>query len=495
MLLCSKQAKIAMPLSELAPSLLWRHFAMICSFPHPSGHETVLRDHIRAWADARGLGAQLDAAGNLILRKPATPGYEHRAGVILQAHLDMVSQKNSEHPHDFLLDPIVPVIDAAWVRAEGTTLGADNGIGVAAALAVLESSDIAHGPLEVLLTLDEEAGMTGARHLESGVLTGALLFNLDTEDWGELYVGCAGGVDVTVQRHVAREPVSAAFVLREVTISGLCGGHSGCDIHLERANAIRLLARLLQTALAQTDVRLVSMKGGTARNALPREATAVLALPACDADTLDLLVRMSQAQFRIEFSGVDEAICVKVSEGGSGSMLRAQDTQLVIDLLLALPYGVRRWSHAMPGVVETSNNIGIVKLNGEFEAVLMVRSLTEAGVNELAGAIEACSRLAGAHAERSNAYPGWNPDLFSKALELARATFRKQYGEEAKVKVIHAGLECGLIGAAYSHLSMVSFGPVIRNAHSPSEKVEVESVAKFWDFLKACLEAVPASEK
>lgn len=486
---CGK--KVAMPLSELTPSALWRHFSTICSFPHASGQEAALRDHIRSWAENRGIQTQFDAADNLILRKPATAGYENRPGVILQAHLDMVCQKNQGHPHDFLVDPIVPVIKEGWVCAEGTTLGADNGIGVAAALAVLESSDMAHGPLEVLLTLDEEAGMTGARELESGVLQGKLLFNLDTEDWGELYVGCAGGLDMTVHRHVAREQLSAAFVLRQVAISGLRGGHSGCDIHLERANAIRLLARLLQDVRRQTDLRLVSMKGGSVRNALPREAFAVVAMPACDANILDLLAQVAQDQFRLEFAGVDEGIRVQVTEGGNGSMLRAADTQTVLDLLQALPYGIRRWNHAMPDVVETSNNIGVVKLNGEFETVLMVRALTESGTNELASAIEACARLAGAHSERGNAYPGWSPDLFSRALEIAQATYRAQYGEAARVKVIHAGLECGLIGAKYPHVDMVSFGPTIRNAHSPDEKVEIESVARFWDFLKASLEAVP----
>lgn len=483
-----------MPLSKLSPSLLWQHFAAICSFPHASGQEAALLAHIQSWAEVRGIHYQLDAAGNLILRKPATVGREDRVGVILQAHLDMVCQKNQGHSHDFCADPIIPIIEDGWVRAEGTTLGADNGIGVAAALAVLDSSDIAHGPIEVLLTLDEEAGMTGARALEPAVLQGSLLFNLDTEDWGELYVGCAGGLDLMVHRHVTREPHSAAFVLRQVAISGLQGGHSGCDIHLERANAIRLLARLLQDVRGQTDLRLVSMKGGTVRNALPREAVAVVAVPACDANILDCLAQVAQDQFRLEFTGVDESIRVQVAEGGGASMLCALDTQSVIDLLLALPFGVRRWNHAMPDVVETSNNIGIINLNGEFETVLMVRSLTESGSHELASAIEACARLAGAHAERRNAYPGWTPDLSSHALELAKTVYREQYGEEARVKVIHAGLECGLIGDKYPRVDMVSFGPTIRNAHSPSEKVEIASVEKFWGLLKGCLAAVPLAK-
>lgn len=483
-----------MPLSGLSPSVIWRNFAMLCAIAHPSGHEKALRDHLCQWAKDRAIDCQLDAGGNLILRKPATVGFEDRAGVILQAHLDMVSQKTADSNHDFLRDPIQPLVEDNWVRAQGTTLGADNGIGVAAALAVLEVDDVAHGPLEVLLTVDEEAGMTGARALQAGLLQGELLFNLDTEDWGELFVGCAGGLDIALRRHVAREPLSAAFVLRELEVTGLRGGHSGCDIHLQRANAIRLMAHLLQELRAQTDLRLISLEGGTVRNALPREARAVVAIPACDANLVDWLAQVAQDRFRLEFAGVDERIAIRAGEGVAAEplMLRAHDTQVVLDLLLALPHGVRRWSEAMPDVVETSNNLGVVSLDGDLEAVLMVRSLSESGAHELAVDIEACGRLAGAQTGRSNAYPGWSPDLYSRALVLAQAVYLAQYGTEARVKVIHAGLECGLIGAKYPHIDMVSFGPTIRNAHSPDEKVEIASVARFWSFLVACLAAVPS---
>lgn len=480
-----------MNITELSPSVIWRNFAMLCEHPHPSGQEIELRDHLVHWAEGHGLATTLDSGGNLIIRKPATPGMEDCIGVILQAHIDMVCQKNQGNPHDFAVDPIRPVIDQGWVRAEGTTLGADNGMGVAAALAVLESTDVAHGPLEVLLTLDEEAGMTGARSLQSGVLQGKLLFNLDTEDWGELYVGCAGGVDVSVRRHITREPASLAFVMREISITGLKGGHSGCDIHLERPNAIRLLARLLQDARLQTDLRLVSLRGGSVRNALPREAFAVVAVPACDENIIEALAQVAQDQFRSEFSGVDEGIRVDVQERVADSVLRASDTQAVIDLLLALPHGVRRWSHVMPGVVETSNNMGVVTLDDEFEIILMARSLVESGANEIAMTIEACARLAGATAERSGAYPGWAPDMSSRALSLAQTVYREMFGIEPEIKVIHAGLECGLIGAKYPKVEMVSFGPIIRDAHSPDEKVEIESVGKFWALLKGCLSSVP----
>lgn len=480
-----------MTLSELTPQPVWRNFAMLCAHPRSSGNERLLRDHLVSWAETHGLAAELDSGGNLIIRKRATPGMEERVGVILQAHLDMVCQKNQGHSHDFSVDPIRPVVERGWVRADGTTLGADNGMGVAVALAVLEATDVPHGPLEVLFTLDEEAGMTGARTLQPGLLQGRLMFNLDTEDWGELYVGCAGGVDVTVRRHVNRDPASVAFVMREISVTGLKGGHSGCDIHLERANAIRLLARLLQDARKQTDLRLVSLRGGSLRNALPREAFAVVAVPACDENILDALAQVAQDQYRLEYSGVDEGIKVSIEDRGSGTVVRAADTQSVIDLLLALPHGVRRWSHVIPGVVETSNNLGVVSLNGELEITLMVRSLTESGADELAMSIEACARLAEAAAVRSGAYPGWVPDLSSRALQVAQGVYRAKFGLDPAVKVIHAGLECGLIGAKYPRIEMVSFGPVIRDAHSPDERVEIESVKHFWELLGGCLAAVP----
>lgn len=482
-----------MTLSDLSRQPVWRHFLMLCEHPRPSGHEQSLRDHLKKWADSVNLAARIDAGGNLIISKPATPGFEDRAGVILQAHLDMVCQKREGSEHDFLRDPVRPVIDNSWVRAEGTTLGADNGIGVAAALALLESTEIAHGPLEVLLTVDEEAGMSGARALEQGQLQGRLLFNLDSEDWGELYVGCAGGMDLTLKRHVARDARPAAFVMRRIGISGLRGGHSGCDIHLERPNAIRLLARLLLDIRRQTDLRLASFCGGSVRNALPREAHAVVAVPACDVSIVDSLAKAGENGFLDEYAGVDQGVRVTVSaeSDGDGRVLLPADTLMTLDLLLALPHGVRRWSQAVPGVVETSDNLGVVQLDRDLEIVLMVRSLNEAGMNELAGAIESCARLAGAVAVRSGAYPGWNPDLSSQALQVASEVYRERFGIDPKIRVIHAGLECGLIGAKYPDVAMVSFGPVIRDAHSPDERVEIGSVERFWELLCGCLSAAP----
>jgi len=480
-----------MNLADLSAHPVWRHFFMLCTYPRSSGREAVLRDFLLDWANSKGFDAQVDAGGNLLIRKSATMGMDDRVGVILQAHLDMVCQKNSGNMHDFSTDPITPEVVDGWVRASGTTLGADNGIGVAAALAMLDMPDVVHGPLEVLLTVDEEAGMSGARTLQADILQGKLLFNLDTEDWGELYVGCAGGVDLTLRRHIGRDPASVAFVLREVSVSGLKGGHSGCDIHLERANAIRLLVRMLQRARKQTDLRLVSLHAGTVRNALPREASAVVAIPACDEGILDALVSAAQERYCQEYAGTEDGIRVQIAMADEDTMLRATDTQTILDLLAALPHGVRRWSQAVPGVVESSNNLGVVRLDTEFEIILMVRSLTDSGAEEVAAAIESCARLAEAQSERTGVYPGWQPNLSSRALQVAQGVYRAQFGLEPAIKVIHAGLECGLIGAKYPEIEMVSFGPVIKDAHSPDEKVEIQSVDCFWKLLQGCLMAVP----
>jgi dipeptidase D len=487
-----------MPIEQLEPKALWQHFARLCQFPRPSKHEVLLREYLQSWAQQRQLHTELDTAGNLIIRKAASAGMEDRAGIVLQAHLDMVAQKNAETAHDFFRDPIVPLIGDGWVTAQGTTLGADNGIGVAAALAVLENQRIAHGPLEVLFTIDEEAGMTGAQGLTPGVLQGQLLLNLDTEDWGEVYVGCAGGVDIALSRSLHYEALPAGFVVREVALTGLKGGHSGVDIHLDRGNAVKLMARLLSRAIPQFDLRVLSLHGGTLRNALPREAFAKVAIPVCDVANFTEFVAQRNHEFSAELAGVESLLrleCRDVMANAAPPLaLNLADSGMVVDLLLALPHGVHRWSQSIAGVVETSNNLGVVHIDEHrFEAVLMLRSLTDAGLAALQNIIGAIARLGKLSFEASGAYPGWTPNLDSAALHLLQQTYQTLYGQAPAVKVIHAGLECGLIGRAYPQLAMVSFGPTIRGAHSPDERVEIASVAQFWQLLTACLAAVPAA--
>ncbi|KPC55152.1 aminoacyl-histidine dipeptidase [Amantichitinum ursilacus] len=482
-----------MPLSSLYPQPLWRHFQTLCDFPRPSKHETALRDHLYQWAQARGLWAEVDEVGNLLIRKPATPGYEDRQAIVLQGHIDMVTQKNEGNPHDFFKDPILPRIEGEWVKATGTTLGADNGIGVAAGLAVLESSELQHGPIEVLLTIDEEAGMTGVKGLRAGWLQAQILLNLDTEDWGELYLGCAGGVDVVVSRPLAHEPVPAGYEVFKLTVKGLRGGHSGVDIHQERGNANKLLARILNDVLAQGPAHLVSFEGGTLRNALPREAFALVALPGDAAPALAGSARRWQARLAKELARVDDNVTVLFEPAEAAEGLSVNTSRQVIDLLLGLPYGVARWSQAVPGVVESSNNLGVVRVNAEgFKAALLVRSLTDEGVDEVSSRIEAVARMAGAQTERSGGYPGWAPDPSSAALALVQKAYRERYGHDAELKVIHAGLETGLIAGKYPDLAMVSFGPTIRGAHSPDEGVEIATVGYFWELLVDALKAVPA---
>ncbi|ACO74729.1 PepD [Laribacter hongkongensis HLHK9] len=481
-------------LASLQPRSLWAHFQTLCDIPRPSGHEAALRTHLIEWAESRGLETRTDTVGNLVIAKPATPGMENRETVVLQGHLDMVAQQNAGTGHDFERDPI-RVIEAeedGWIKADGTTLGADNGLGVAAALAILESDDIAHPAIEALFTIDEEAGMTGAHGLSADILTGRLLLNLDTEDWGEFYVGCAGGVDVRLTRQLAREMLPAGWTSGTISLTGLKGGHSGVDIHLERGNANKLMARILDDLLSVTALRLVSMTGGTLRNALPREAFAGIA---CSPESMPaVLDRLEfwQAQLNDELAGAETGIALVFAHTSSEDALDDVSTRQVIDILNALPNGVNRKSRQVSGVVETSDNVGVVTVSGQQLSVLMlVRSLRDSGMDALVAQIAAIGRLAGCRVETSGRYPGWTPDPASPLLQLGLEVYRRKFGQEAAVKVIHAGLECGLLGSRYPGMDMLSFGPTIRGAHSPDERVDVATVQQFWELLKAILSATP----
>lgn len=481
-------------IAALEPKVVWEHFQTLCDIPRPSKHEQALRDYLQGWAELRGLETVVDTVGNLIIRKPATPGMENRVGVVLQGHLDMVCQANTGTVHDFFNDPIRPVLQDGWLIAENTTLGADNGIGVALGLAALTADDIAHGPLEVLLTLDEEAGMGGALGLEPGLLQGRMLINIDTEEWGEFYMGCAGGIDVNVRREYATEPLPAGYEVRQLTVAGLRGGHSGADIHLGRGNANKVLIRLLQELGSMTNLRVASFQGGTARNALAREAFAVVAYPAADAAAVAARLDAYQALMRFELAGVDEGISLAANPATADSVMAAADQQQVFAALHAAPHGVKRMSQRVHGVVETSNNLGVISIaDGKVFTNLMVRSLLDSGFANLASEIRALFTLAGFAVETEGGYPGWAPNPSSPLLALCQRVFREKFGAESAVQVIHAGLECGIIGAKYPHMDMVSFGPNIRGAHAPGERVEVESVGKAWQLLQAILAAVPAA--
>jgi len=481
-------------LDNLQPRPVWAHFATLCAIPRPSLHEAALIGHLIGWAQARGIESVVDGAGNLILKQPASPGCEALPGVILQGHLDMVCQTNAGTLHDFERDPIDAVVRNGWVVAQDTTLGADNGIGVALALAALEEPGLIHPPLEVLLTVNEESGMDGARGLAPGTLRGKVLINLDTEEWGHFYLGCAGGVDVEVRHDCVQEEPPPDYALLRFEVSGLRGGHSGIDIHLVRGNAIKLLAEALRDLSAHTDVRLIEMKGGTARNAIPREAFALCALPEAAAASIDEWVwhrHETWQQRYAEDAGVSFA-CTHDDTLPGAAIANAERDRLLA-FLDTTASGVSHMSDDFPGVVDTSDNLGVCVLEqGAFRATFKVRSLHDARADELAGKLVSRAASYGLQACKQGAYPGWTPNPASGLLALCQRVYTAQFGHAASLQVIHAGLECGLLAASHPHLDMISFGPDIRGAHAPGERVEIESVAHCWQLLKAVLQELAA---
>ncbi|OIN13801.1 aminoacyl-histidine dipeptidase [Oceanisphaera psychrotolerans] len=478
---------------QLSPHLLWQFFDTLCSIPHPSGHEAAVRQWIADWAGSQGLEVIQDAIGNLIIRKAATAGLERCKGVILQAHMDMVPQANADTEHDFTQDPIQPYIDGAWVRARGTTLGADNGIGLAACLAVLADDKVQHGPLEVLLTIDEESGMTGAFGLAPGLLQGEILLNTDSEQDGDVYMGCAGGVDANITLPYEQEPVPTGHQALRLTISGLRGGHSGINIHQGRASANKLLAELLMDIGQHETIRLAELNGGTLRNAIAREASALLTLPADAMETLARLVDTRQQQYRREFAGVDDFIALELTPAGLPARVMTTALQQRLSAaLFACPHGVMEMSRSMRDVVQTSTNLGVISTEAKHIHVqCLIRSLSDEGRERVAGQTQAVFRLAGADCHFDGAYPGWQPDPDSAVMQLLLDTHKALFGVQPEVKVIHAGLECGLFKAAYPEWDMVSFGPTIQGAHSPDERVHIEAVSRFWQLLVRVLKQIP----
>lgn len=484
---------IQVDFSKLSPQMVWRHFETLCTIPRPSKHEQQLRQHLKDWAEQRNLETYVDDIGNLIIRKAATAGKEQVAGVILQGHLDMVTQANRGTQHDFFKDPIRPILKDGWLIAENTTLGADNGIGVALALAVLESNDIVHGPIEVLLTIDEEAGMSGARLLKSGVLTGQWLFNIDTEEWGELYLGCAGSIDIEVQQPLEYEIAPNDLIYVDLLVSGLKGGHSGVDIHLGRGNANVILANFLNDFLAQSNGRLVEFVGGTARNAIPREAVATIAIKAEQLTELENAVAAVQKEWQIKLQGIDDQLQITVQENVNqiNEVIILQQQKAWLQALATCPYGIAQWSSALADVVETSNNIGVVKLTkDEAKTLIMVRSMVNQEALTFAQNIQQHFANFEIQSELTPLVSGWTPNPDSAALKCLQQAYQSAFEIEPNLKVIHAGLECGIIAEHYPDLQMVSFGPDIQGAHAPGERVKVDTVEKCWKLLVTALESV-----
>ena len=484
----------ATEINQLFPRPLWQWFEQICAIPHPSGHEAALSEFIQQWAKSRNLAVVVDHVGNLIIRKPASPGMEDRKTVVIQAHLDMVPQKNADKVHDFVTDPILPWIDGEWVKATGTTLGSDNGIGMASALAILGADDIKHGPLEVLLTVDEEAGMTGAFGLQAGMLDAEILINTDSEQEGEIYMGCAGGVDaeitVPVQWQVADQQ-QQAFTL---SISGLKGGHSGVNIHLGRGNANKLIARFLAGHAIELSMALSEFKGGSLRNAIPREAQCSFTLPADKVDLLTQRIAQYQAILQAELAATEPALKLTLSNASAPKQTMQSGSQKqLINLLNACPNGVMRMSDDIAGVTESSLNVGVITTRADSVSVLcLIRSLIDSGRENIESTLQSLSDLAGATITFSGCYPGWKPDTTSPVMAIVKATYESIYHKEPEIMVIHAGLECGLFKKHYPHLDMVSIGPTIRFPHGPDEMVNITTVGQYWTLLLAVLERIPA---
>ncbi|MEI6890081.1 MAG: aminoacyl-histidine dipeptidase [Bacteroidota bacterium] len=478
---------------NLEPALLWKNFYSLTQIPRPSKHEDKVRDFLVQFGKNLGLETIVDEVGNVIIRKPATPGMENRKGVVLQGHMDMVPQKNSDTKHDFEKDPIETYIDNGWVKARGTTLGADNGLGVAASLAVLEAKDIQHGPIEAFITTDEETGMTGAMGVKAGVLKGDILLNLDTEEEGEIYIGCAGGTNGNFTFPFKSTSVPKGVLAFHLNISGMKGGHSGVDIDLERGNSIKVLTRILWEGSKYFGLRLASLEGGSLRNAIPREASAWVVIPIENKAAFTTVVADLEKIIRKELSAVEPTLKITLNPAENPVTLIDEATQgNIINALYACPNGVIRMSNEMPGLVETSINIGVLKTSGNTViGQTLLRSSVDSAKLDLQNMVTAVFTLAGADINMDGQYPGWKPNPDSAILKLMLELYKQMFGKDPLVKAIHAGLECGILGGTYPNWDMISVGPTIVSPHSPDEKTEIASVQKFWDYLLLTLKNIP----
>jgi dipeptidase D len=478
-------------LKDLEPKQVWKHFEALAAIPRPSTKEAAARDYVLSVASKAGLKAVHDKVGNTVVRKPAHTGREKAPMALLQGHLDMVCEKNEGTAHDFDRDPIKLKRDGDWLIADGTTLGADNGIGVAAALAVMESTDIAHGPLEFVFTIDEETGLTGAAEFPGGMLQSKYFLNLDNEEKGTICIGCSGGLKTIARRKVSLKPATGDTAWR-IKVSGLKGGHSGVDIHQGRGNAVRILGSVLQSLLAGLPVELADLTGGSAQNAIPREASAVVVLDAAREKDLRAQVAKSEAAYKSDLGGFDSDLQITVDKvARPEKVLDAKDARATADLLASLHHGVLAMSPDVPGLVQNSTNLATVALKGDVvEVITSQRSAIETSKQAAAEMVATACRLAGFETEQSGSYPGWKPEPTSEVVQKLQSVHEQVFGEPAKLIAMHAGLECGVIGEKYPGMQMASFGPTIVGPHSPNERVEIPSVEGFWRYLTAVLEKI-----
>lgn len=484
-----------MNITDLKPEIVWRFFQQVTQVPRPSKKEEKMIEFLELFANRYQIAIKKDAAGNILMSKPATLGKEKVPTVVLQSHMDMVCEKNNGTVHDFDKDPIETIVDGNWLRANGTTLGADNGIGVAAELALLASDDIEHGPIECLFTVDEETGLTGAKALGKGFMTGEILLNLDSEDEGEIFMGCAGGKDTqALFRYEAHEtnPNMQYFI---IDVKGLNGGHSGGEIHKGLGNANKILVRFLYLLQTQCDIALCSIDGGNLRNAIAREAHAVIGIYPEDKEPARILLNHYMTDIENELKHVDPNVQITMmSTDRPATCLSPVWAEKVIWALHACPHGVIGMSHDVEGLVETSTNLASVKMGADHTILVGTsqRSSIESCKEMIANQVDSVFKLAGATVTHGDGYPGWAPNPDSEILKIARETYKRLFHKEAKIKAIHAGLECGLFLEKYPYLDMISFGPTLRDVHSPNERIQIDTVGLWWSYLLELLKSIPA---
>ena len=484
-----------MEVKDLKPELIWKCFDEVTKIPRPSCHEEQIREFLVNFAKENGIAVKTDKVGNVVMHKAATPGHENAPTVILQAHMDMVAEKNNDVNHDFMKDPIDTYVDGDWVRARGTTLGADNGIGVAAAMAVMLDKTLVHGPVEALFTVNEEIGLEGAQNLGKDMITGTMLLNLDSEDDGEIFVGCAGGIDTTAEFEYKRSFTPENFKYMRVSVSGLLGGHSGGDIHLGRANANKVIARFIWECSQRWNTCLCSIEGGNLRNAIPREANAVFGIQADRHEEMMRRLHSYVNEIKNEYEGVEPGMKLEIEEVERPEYCLDSETSLaIVRAVYSAPHGVISMSRDIEGLVETSTNLASVKMPEEGKVIITTsqRSSVESRKEDIAGQVEAHFQLAGAKVTHSDGYPGWAPNMKSPIMKISAEAYEELFGVKPAIKAIHAGLECGLFLAKYPHLDMVSFGPTMTGVHSPDEQLLIPTVDKFWKHLCKVLEKVAA---
>lgn len=482
-----------MEVKDLKPELIWRCFDEITKVPRPSCHEEQIRNYLVDFAKKHNIEVRTDKVGNVVMCKPATKGHEDAPTVVLQSHMDMVAEKNNDVDHDFMKDPIQTYVEGDWVKARGTTLGADNGIGMAAALAVMIDDTLVHGPVEALFTINEEIGLEGAQNLGKDMITGTMLLNLDSEDDGEIFVGCAGGIDTTAIFTYKRSIAPENFTYFRVSISGLLGGHSGSDINLGRGNANKLIARFIWDCSRQWDVAISEFDGGNLRNAIPREAWAVFGVHSDHKESVVRHLNKYADAIRKEYDGIEPGMKLEIVETERPDFCIDSDTSLALcRALYSAPHGVYSMSRDIEGLVETSTNLAAVKMLDDCKIKITTsqRSSVESRKEDIAGQVEAHFQLAGAEVSHSDGYPGWAPNMQSAIMKISSEAYEELFGVKPAIKAIHAGLECGLFLAKYPNLDMVSFGPTMTGVHSPDEKLNIPTTEKFWKHLCKVLEKV-----